>query len=57
VTVYEASPYPIADAQVARVPLARLPEATLSSASTLYVPPAEERQPDREVLERLGLTA
>lgn len=55
VTLYEASPYPIADAHVERVPLSQLPEARITSMSTLYVPPSEEREPDRELLERLGL--
>jgi uncharacterized protein YabN with tetrapyrrole methylase and pyrophosphatase domain len=54
VTVYEASPYPVAEGLIERLPLARLAEASMSSASTLYVPPGEERPPDRELLARLS---
>ena len=54
---YEASPYPVAEGLITPVPLAQLAEAPLTSASTLYVPPAETRPVDRELTERLGLGA
>jgi hypothetical protein len=37
--LYEASPYPIADAKVLRVPLSALVEADVAPLATLYVPP------------------
>jgi uncharacterized protein YabN with tetrapyrrole methylase and pyrophosphatase domain len=55
VTLYEASPYPICDATVRTVPLARLHRAELSALATLYVPPARRPEPDPAVLELLGL--
>ncbi len=55
VTLYAASPYPIFDAHVERVPLASLAGAAVGSAHTLYVPPAKAPEPDREMLERLGM--
>ena len=38
--LYEASPYPIADAKIVRVPLSGLAEADVAPLATLYVPPA-----------------
>jgi uncharacterized protein YabN with tetrapyrrole methylase and pyrophosphatase domain len=54
VVVYEASPYPVADPLIEHVALERLPEATLSPLSTLYVPPATVRPFDPEMVVRLG---
>jgi len=45
VTVYQAAVYPGCDAITQRVPLRDLATARLSSASTLYIPPA--RLPER----------
>ncbi len=55
VTVYEASPYPIAAPIIEPVALAELPHADLTPLSTLYVPPAAPRPVDRTMAERLGL--
>jgi uncharacterized protein YabN with tetrapyrrole methylase and pyrophosphatase domain len=46
VTLYEASPYPIAEPLIASMPLSELPDATPTPLSTLYVPPARERPID-----------
>ena len=54
VVVYEASPFPIADPVIERVPLDKLPEAALTPLSTLYVSPATVREFDRETAARLG---
>ncbi|MEP6812991.1 MAG: SAM-dependent methyltransferase [Actinomycetota bacterium] len=55
VTVYEASPYPIAGPVIEPVALAALPDADLTPLSTLYVPPLRERPVDGEMAVRLGL--
>lgn len=54
VVVYEASPYPIADPVIERVPLEGLSDASLTPLSTLYVPPATVREFDREIAVKLG---
>jgi uncharacterized protein YabN with tetrapyrrole methylase and pyrophosphatase domain len=56
VVVYEASPYPIADAVIERVPLDGLPGVALTPLSTLYVPPATVRELDRETAVKLGFS-
>jgi uncharacterized protein YabN with tetrapyrrole methylase and pyrophosphatase domain len=55
VTVYEASPYPVASAEITRVPLSRLAEVDVSPMASLWVPPAERAAPDLELTRRLGL--
>jgi uncharacterized protein YabN with tetrapyrrole methylase and pyrophosphatase domain len=56
VVVYEASPYPIGEPVIERVPLGALTEAPLTPLSTLYVPPAAVREFDREMAVRLGFS-
>lgn len=56
VIVYEASPYPIAEPVIERVPLGELAAAPLTPLSTLYVPPASVRDVDREMAVRLGFS-
>jgi hypothetical protein len=53
--VYEAAEYPIFDPGIETVPLAKLPEAQISSISTLYVAPQTRAPLDNEMLERLGI--
>lgn len=57
VVVYEASPYPVANALTERVQLDALHTATLTPLSTLYVPPATVRAFDPEMASRFGLSA
>jgi uncharacterized protein YabN with tetrapyrrole methylase and pyrophosphatase domain len=57
VVLYEASPLPVAGPRVRHIRLADFPQAELSPLSTLYVPPAERREPDPKLMERLGLRA
>jgi hypothetical protein len=40
VVVYEASPYTVVDASVARLPLRELPEHDVTAMATLVIPPA-----------------
>jgi uncharacterized protein YabN with tetrapyrrole methylase and pyrophosphatase domain len=55
VTLYEASPYPIANPIVRTTRLADLAATELSPLATLYVPPAQAPETDPAMLERLGL--
>jgi hypothetical protein len=57
VTLYEASPYPVADPIVRTTRLAELATTELSPLATLYVPPAERPRPDPAVLDLLGLSS
>jgi precorrin-3B methylase len=57
VVVYEASPYPIAQATIERVALRDLPRAPVPPLASLYVPPAVRPELDPEMLARLGLSA
>ena len=56
VVVYEASPYPVAEAVIERVALGDLPDAALTPLSTLYVPPARVREFDHETAVRIGFS-
>jgi uncharacterized protein YabN with tetrapyrrole methylase and pyrophosphatase domain len=53
VCVYEAAMFPACPARMDWMPLQRLTEVPLSSASTLFVPPAEATTFDPEILQRL----
>jgi uncharacterized protein YabN with tetrapyrrole methylase and pyrophosphatase domain len=55
VVVYKAAQWPIGDASIQRVPLARLAEAEIDPLSTLYVPPLPDIPLDQEMIGRLGL--
>lgn len=57
VVIYEASLYPVCGPLIQELELAELPGADVSPMSTLYVPPAEQAQPDPEMLDRLGIEA
>jgi uncharacterized protein YabN with tetrapyrrole methylase and pyrophosphatase domain len=53
--LYEASLYPACDPVIRHVPLSDLVGAEISPMATLYVPPAYEAPPDREIAARLGI--
>jgi uncharacterized protein YabN with tetrapyrrole methylase and pyrophosphatase domain len=55
VTLYEASPYPIAEASIQNLTLQRLPHVEPAPLATLYVPPVDERQTDGEMAALLGV--
>ena len=55
VTLYEASPYPIAEASIQSLTLERLPHVEPAPLATLYVPPVDERQTDGEMAALLGV--
>ena len=57
VTLYEAAPYPFARPLIKRIALGDLQHAEPSPLATLYVPPAAVRDPDPEMIARLGLAA
>lgn len=51
--VYEAAMLPVCEPRILRVPLAELPAAAVTTASTLYVPPAARASVDPEMAARL----
>jgi uncharacterized protein YabN with tetrapyrrole methylase and pyrophosphatase domain len=55
VVVYEAAQLPTCMPTIVHVRLADLPHVQLSTASTLFVPPVEQRGPDVAMIDRLGL--
>jgi uncharacterized protein YabN with tetrapyrrole methylase and pyrophosphatase domain len=56
VVLYEASPFPGCDPLIQHLPVAEIPNADVSPATTLYVPPTETRRADPEMKARLGMT-
>jgi hypothetical protein len=50
VTVYEAAVLPGTEPMIARIPLYSLSEFPITSAMTLYIPPARMRMPDPEMM-------
>lgn len=55
VYIYEAATLPGQEASVKQVPLAMLPSAGVTPASTLYIPPARPTVPDASISHRLRL--
>lgn len=53
--VYEAAEHPFCEPSILRVPLAKLPGARISRASTLCVPPKASTSADAGMLRRLGI--
>jgi precorrin-6B methylase 1 len=51
--LYEASPYPTAEPIVQRLPLRAVADADVSPVVTMVLPPREEPEFDREMLERV----
>jgi hypothetical protein len=51
--VYEAAMLPVCNPVILRVPLAELPAAAVTTASTLYVPPTGKAPVDPEMMARL----
>jgi uncharacterized protein YabN with tetrapyrrole methylase and pyrophosphatase domain len=56
VIVYEAAFLPAEMPRIDRMPLKNLPDANLTSASTLVIMPKEQRELNPEVLAKFGLT-
>jgi precorrin-6B methylase 1 len=55
VTLYEAAPYPLCKPHIVRLPLAKLPQARVTSGCTLFIPPARKAVPDRRLMKQLGI--
>ena len=53
VILYEASPYPVCDPVVVRLPLEAVPDADFSPIVTMVIPPSAEPVFDQEMLERI----
>ena len=56
-TVYEAARYPVCDPLILPTTLTGLDVSMISSISTIYIPPIEQRKPDLYVAARLGIPA
>ena len=54
-TLYEAAQYPGMQAKIQPCTLAELEQATLSSITTLYIPPAKQKPRDEAMLQALGI--
>lgn len=54
VVVYEATPYPVAEPRIERIPLSELADTKLTACSTLVIPPLPPRTVDPEMSRRLG---
>jgi uncharacterized protein YabN with tetrapyrrole methylase and pyrophosphatase domain len=57
VIVYQAAQYVACEPNIQRVALERVPDVALKAFSTLFVPAKGPAVPDREMVERLGITA
>ena len=55
--IYEAATLPLAKPRIEPLPIRRIPEARVTSASTLYVPPNRQPTIDATMLRRLGIEA
>ncbi|HEY1648916.1 MAG TPA: SAM-dependent methyltransferase [Terracidiphilus sp.] len=55
VFIYEAAVFPGCEPVIRPTTLCQLPETPLTSASTLYIPPAHPAAPDRKMWMKLGL--
>jgi uncharacterized protein YabN with tetrapyrrole methylase and pyrophosphatase domain len=53
--VYQAAEHPFCEPSIQRVPLAMLPDARISSKSTLYVPPKQSPPVDEGMMQLLGM--
>jgi precorrin-3B methylase len=52
---YQGSPFPVCASSIEYLKLSEMREARTSSISTLYIPPATERELDPEMADRLGI--
>jgi len=55
--VYEAPMFPVAEPMIAKFPLYALTEFPITAAMTLYVPAAQARTPDPEMLSLFSMSA
>jgi hypothetical protein len=54
-TIYEAAQYPACNAVIDQVTLAEVPDAGITPASTLFIPPNGRPRLDLDMLDRLGI--
>jgi uncharacterized protein YabN with tetrapyrrole methylase and pyrophosphatase domain len=48
--LYEAAPFAVCDPKIERLPLSKLPQATVLPMTTLYIPPKPSRTPDPRII-------
>ncbi|MBI3408638.1 MAG: hypothetical protein HY040_09810 [Planctomycetes bacterium] len=53
--LYQAAQYASSDPSIARVPLSKIPQASISAVTTLYVPPKDYAAFDYAMVDRLGI--
>ena len=56
IVLYEASPFPVCAPRMERIPLAALPGAPVTLATTLVIVPTREACADPGMLARLGMS-
>ena len=56
VIIYEAAQFPVSDPGIQRTPLEQLPDTPMTGISTLYVPPMPQPDPDKDMVDRLGIS-
>lgn len=56
VVLYEAAQFPASEPVIERTTVGELPESAIGPLMTLFVPPNARRQPDADLLARLGLS-
>jgi uncharacterized protein YabN with tetrapyrrole methylase and pyrophosphatase domain len=55
VIVYEAARYPVCDPMILKTTLGELEAAKISSISTLFIPPMDQKKPDLKMAQALGI--
>jgi uncharacterized protein YabN with tetrapyrrole methylase and pyrophosphatase domain len=53
--LYQAAQYSSCDPIIQRVPLGRIQQASITSVTTLFIPPKSLAKPDYEMVDRLGI--
>jgi hypothetical protein len=51
IVLYEASPFPLCEPVITRIPLSRLPRTTVRPVMTMYVPPVNDRADDPRIMQ------
>jgi Tetrapyrrole (Corrin/Porphyrin) Methylases len=55
VIIYQASHFPLCQPNIQRVPLAKIQEANVSAASTMYIPESDPQTLDEDIIHQLGM--
>ena len=55
VIIYQASYFPLCRPDIQNVPMGKIPEANISAASTMYIPPNDPQNLDEEIIKEIGM--